>query len=109
MHSIGALIYLEVELENALEETVGTGKGIWWYWATSGNGTGKSVSITMVATVYRCTMTNGVHLEVELENHLNALEETSVIQLKLEKEFGGTGPHLEVELEKVFQLLWSLL
>ena len=40
---------------------------------------------------------------------LNALEETSVIQLELRKEFGGTGPHLEVELEKVFQLLWSLL
>ena len=37
------------------------------------------------------------------------MEETSVIQLELEKEFGGTGPHLEVELEKVFQLLWSLL
>ena len=55
MHSIGASIYLEVELENALEETsvypIGTGKGIWWYWATSGSGTGKSVSITMVATV----------------------------------------------------------
>ena len=33
------------------------------------------------------------------------LEETSVIQLELEKEFGGTGLHLEVELEKVFQLL----
>ena len=47
-----------------------------------------------------------IYLEVELEN---ALEETSVIQLELEKEFGGTGPHLEVELEKVFQLLWSLL
>ena len=46
---------------------------------------------------------------MELENHLNALEETSVIQLELEKEFGGTGPHLEAELEKVFQLLWSLL
>ena len=37
------------------------------------------------------------------------MEETSVIQLELEKEFGGTGLHLEVELEKVFQLLWSLL
>ena len=47
-----------------------------------------------------------IFLEVELEN---ALEETSVIQLELEKEFGGTGPHLEVKLEKVFQLLWSLL
>ena len=47
-----------------------------------------------------------IYLEVELEN---ALEETSVIQLELEKEFGGTGLHLEVELEKVFQLLWSLL
>ena len=47
-----------------------------------------------------------IYLEVELEN---ALKETSVIQLELEKEFGGTGPHLEVELEKVFQLLWSLL
>ena len=47
-----------------------------------------------------------IYLEVELEN---TLEETSVIQLELEKEFGGTGPHLEVELEKVFQLLWSLL
>ena len=47
-----------------------------------------------------------IYLEVELEN---ALEETSVIQLELEKEFGGTGPHLEVELEKVFQLLWLLL
>ena len=43
-----------------------------------------------------------IYLEVELEN---ALEETSVIQLELEKEFGGTGPHLE----KVFHLLWSLL
>ena len=42
-----------------------------------------------------------IYLEVELEN---ALEETSVIQLELEKEFGGTGPHLEMELEKVFQL-----
>ena len=31
----------------------------------------------------------------------NALEETSVIQLELEKEFGGTGLHLEVELESV--------
>ena len=51
MHSIGASIYLEVELENALENSVGTGKGIWWYWATSGSGTGKSVSITMVATI----------------------------------------------------------
>ena len=51
--------------------------------------------------IYQCT--NGVHLEVELENHLNALE-TSVIQLELGKEFGGTGLHLEVELEKVFQL-----
>ena len=50
-----------------------------------------------------------MYLEVELENHLNALEETSVIQLELGKEFGGTGLHLEVELEKVFQLLWSLL
>ena len=39
-----------------------------------------------------------IYLEVELEN---ALEETSVIQLELEKEFGGTGPHLEVELESV--------
>ena len=29
------------------------------------------------------------------------MEETSVIQLELGKEFGGTGPHLEVELEKV--------
>ena len=38
-----------------------------------------------------------IYLEVELEN---ALEETSVIRLELEKEFGGTGPHLEVELEK---------
>ena len=47
-----------------------------------------------------------IYLEVELEN---ALEETSVIQLELEKGFGGTGPHLEMELEKVFQLLWSLL
>ena len=46
---------------------------------------------------------------MELENHLNALEEASVIQLELGKEFGGTGLHLEVELEKVFQLLWSLL
>ena len=35
---------------------------------------------------------------MELEN---ALEETSVIQLELEKEFGGTGLHLEVELESV--------
>ena len=58
MHSIGASIYLEVELENHLKcfgrnqcYPVGTGKGIWWYWATSGSGTGKSVSITMVATV----------------------------------------------------------
>ena len=34
-----------------------------------------------------------LYLEVELEN---ALEETSVIQLELEK-----GPHLEVELESV--------
>ena len=47
-----------------------------------------------------------IYLEVELEN---ALEEISAIQLELEKEFGGTGLHLEVELEKVFQLLWSLL
>ena len=39
-----------------------------------------------------------IYLEVELEN---ALEETSVIQLELEKEFGGTGPHLEMELESV--------
>ena len=46
---------------------------------------------------------------MKLENHLNALVETSVIQLELGKEFGGTGLHLEVELEKVFQLLWSLL
>ena len=46
---------------------------------------------------------------MELENHLNALEETSIIQLELGKEFGGTELHLEVELEKVFQLLWSLL
>ena len=58
MHSIGASIYLEVELENHLKcfgrnqcYPVRTGKGIWWYWATSGSGTGKSVSITMVATV----------------------------------------------------------
>ena len=35
-----------------------------------------------------------IYLEVELEN---ALEETSVIQLELEKEFGGTGPHQELE------------
>ena len=40
-----------------------------------------------------------IYLEVELEN---TLEETSVIQLELEKEFGGTGLHLEVELEKCF-------
>ena len=45
---------------------------------------------------------------MELEN---ALEETSVIQLELEKEFGGTGPHLEVEsvsitmIATVFELL----
>ena len=39
-----------------------------------------------------------IYLEVELEN---TLEEISVIQLELEKEFGGTGPHLEVELESV--------
>ena len=39
-----------------------------------------------------------IYLEVELEN---TLEETNVIQLELEKEFGGTGPHLEVELESV--------
>ena len=38
---------------------------------------------------------------MELENHLNALEETSVIQLELGKEFGGTELHLEVELESV--------
>ena len=49
-------MYLEVELENTLEKNqcypVGTGKGIIWrYWAISGSGTGKSVSITMVATV----------------------------------------------------------
>ena len=50
-----------------------------------------------------------MRLEVELKNHLNALEETSVIQLELGKEFGGTGVHLEVELVKVFQLLWLLL
>ena len=62
MHSIGASIYLEVELENHLKcfernqcYPVGTGKGIWWYWATSGSGTGKSVSITMVATVEQHT------------------------------------------------------
>ena len=47
-----------------------------------------------------------IYLEVELEN---TLEETSVVQLELGKEFGGTGLHLEAELEKVFQLLWSLL
>ena len=39
-----------------------------------------------------------IYLEVELEN---ALEEASVIQLELEKEFGGTGLRLEVELESV--------
>ena len=49
------------------------------------------------------------YLEVEPENHLKCFEETSVIQLELGKEFGGTGLHVEVELEKVFQLLWSLL
>ena len=41
-------VHLEVELENHLKffgrnqcYPVGTGKGIWWYWATSGSGTGK--------------------------------------------------------------------
>ena len=51
-------------------------------WSASGSGTGES---------------------------LECLEEASVIQFELGKEFGGTGLHLEVELEKVFQLLWSLL
>ena len=43
-----------------------------------------------------------IYLEVKLENHLKCFGRTSVIQLELEKEFGGTGLHLEVELEKVF-------
>ena len=86
--------------------------------STNLNSFSSSNWITLVSQVPKCSpvplpyrCTNGVHLEVELENHLNALEETSVIQLELGKEFGGTGTglHLEVEPEKVFQLLWSLL